>query len=354
MKNFFKNKTYSAAIVGFGNIAYFLDKYHPPMISTHYSAYLKNSKIRSVSVCDINDKKVFRENLPQKINIYHDLDQMMTKEKPEIVSICSPDSTHIKVLRKILRYSSVKGIWCEKPIATKRSDALEMVSLCKKKKVKLVVNYIRQYDPFYQFLRKNMNRIVGEIQEVICLYSGGLATSGSHMLDLLQSFFGMPEQVYSVKEKRGSYFSNLRYKQFIVRLIPFECKKISIFELNIFGSKARMDILNKPFGDYEYRYFPLKSNESLGINYYSAKSRNIIAKKFKRIFFENALKDIINSIEKNRLPVSSGSNSLKSLELMGAIFYSTKIGKEIKIPFNSFNYQIPKPGGDVKKWKNLR
>ncbi len=94
-------------------------------------------------------------------------------DRCEIVSICTPPETHLDVLLGLLdRNEKVKGIYCEKPIATILEDADMMIDLCHKRNVILQVNHQRRFgNPKFSFNR-------------------GILNNGTHMFDLLRMYFG--------------------------------------------------------------------------------------------------------------------------------------------------------------------
>jgi predicted dehydrogenase len=361
-----KEATYTAAIIGCGNIGCGLDRFKPGFNSTHLSAYLANRRTKLVALCDSDRIKAKeyadKHSIP---GVYSDITTMLFSERPQIVSICTPDETHYSVLKKVAECGSVKAIWCEKPMAVTMHEAEEMVKLCQKKNIKLLVNHIRRYDPFYGRIKQDMDKIVGKVQGVNCFYSGGIVTTGSHLLDLLDFYFGRCISVSA--EKKGSIgketgktnnsdsflFAQLVYDNNIhVNIIPCDNKYFSVMEISITGTKARLETINKPFGRYDYRYFLPEKDRRLRVSFIAGKTKPILPKNIQRDFFDSALSDLIFCIEKNTEPKSSGAVALRSLEVLSAVSYSSKNGGEkIRLPFGNKNLVIPKAYGDVRKWK---
>ena len=240
-----------------------------------------------------------------------------------------------------------------------------MIKLCKENNIKLLINHIRRYDPFYHALKENMDLLVGNVQNVICYYSGGIVTSGSHLLDLLNYFFGECKTVSADKTKIATGLSaKITYKNGLsVTLIPCDNNFYSIMELNILGSKARIDTIDKPFAKYDYRYFTTQEDSKLGTKFIGTEIRDIskiLPKNMARISFENALADLILAIQEEFAPSSSGEEALKSLNIISALVYSSEHnGETIVFPFPETKKIteikeaiIPKAEGNLKKWKN--
>jgi predicted dehydrogenase len=323
----------NAAIIGCGNIGCELSKYKPGLIITHLEAY-KKLGVKVIGVCDIDIEKAKRYSKNAFSN-YKDL----LRQKPTIVSVCTPDDTHYEILKEITKHSSIKGIWAEKPFTKNLKQADEIIKICKKKKIKLMVNHFRRYDDFYISVKKKMG-LLGKIQRVVCYYSGGIVTVGSHLLDLLDLLFGRCQSVDGL---------HLKFKGFYVDLIPV--KGISIMEIDIMGDEGRLDLISKPFGRYDYRFYKAKKDK-IGTKYFDSIQKEIFSKDVKRDFFEKGLKDLIKSIKENKEPISSAVVSRKSLELICAISYSIKHKKSVKLPFKNKKFMIPKAQGDIKKWEN--
>jgi len=95
---------------------------------------------------------------------------MMSYGKLDILSICTPPSTHRELVEASAPY--VKAIWLEKPIAETLEDADEIIKVCKHYGILLQVNHQRRSTlPTFRFSR-------------------GWLNSGTHAIDLLRQSFG--------------------------------------------------------------------------------------------------------------------------------------------------------------------
>jgi len=88
----------------------------------------------------------------------------------DIVSICTPPETHLKVVKQVVRF--VKGIYLEKPIATTLKDADAIIRLCKANSVILQVNHQRRFGIPTLY------------------YSRGILNTMTHGFDMLRMLFG--------------------------------------------------------------------------------------------------------------------------------------------------------------------
>jgi predicted dehydrogenase len=86
----------------------------------------------------------------------------------------------------------------EKPIATTESEANEILTFCAENEINLGVNYFRNYDPvFVELINDIGDGRFGSFLFGNCVYSGGLLNNGSHYINLLNSFFGIPSSIHN-------------------------------------------------------------------------------------------------------------------------------------------------------------
>ena len=104
------------AVIGLGNAGFLYDYPLSNNTYSHAKAYfeLKNTELIAASEIDQKKIKIFQSvyNVP----VYNSYLNMMEHEKIDIVSICSPNSTHTKILQDLIKYN-IKCVFCEKPIS---------------------------------------------------------------------------------------------------------------------------------------------------------------------------------------------------------------------------------------------
>jgi len=124
----------------------------------HAEGYKKNSKVNVVAVTDSNIQNA--NTLAKKYNIanvYSDYKEMLGNEEVDLVSICTPISTHNKISMDVI--ASVPNILLEKPMALKRAECEEIISFAKKKNVKVCVCHNRLYFPSIVEMKSKMKQI---------------------------------------------------------------------------------------------------------------------------------------------------------------------------------------------------
>jgi predicted dehydrogenase len=124
-------------------------------------------------------------------NCYADWRQMLAREKLDLVSIATNSPAHAEIAIAAAQ-AGVRAILCEKPIATRLSDADRMIQVCRENNVLLAVNHNRRWHPFWHAVRDELKSgAIGQIEcGHVCWSSGRLGNMGTHFFDLLRMQLG--------------------------------------------------------------------------------------------------------------------------------------------------------------------
>ncbi|MFA0731033.1 MAG: hypothetical protein RJAPGHWK_000022 [Candidatus Fervidibacter sp.] len=168
-----------------------------------------------VSVCDLDEptaQKVASETGAPRI--YTDYARMLEQERPEVVTIATPTALHAAMTFQAIE-AGVRGICCEKPMATNLADGREMVELCRKKGIALVVNHQRRMGADLVAMREAIEQ--GEIGELLAIRAhcaGDLLSDGTHAVDSALWLLGDSEAewvVAQIHRQLSPSFSGFRY-----------------------------------------------------------------------------------------------------------------------------------------------
>lgn len=189
-------RTYRAAVVGLGNIAWRFDRGRGPAQDSlsHAGAYLRNNRTILVGGCspDERDRTAFQKEFG--VSVYASLSDLLDHEAPDIVSIGSPSPLHFSQTLACLE-KKVPMIWLEKPAAGSLQELDRLLQISGQVRSTVVVNFQRRYSTAYQNLRRvYQEQRLGTCGLIQLNYSQGLETNGSHMLDMLCFVTGDPEQ----------------------------------------------------------------------------------------------------------------------------------------------------------------
>lgn len=132
------------AVISCGMIA---NKGHLPA----YQNYQDRCEV--TAVCDLNAEAA--EQTAKRFGVrnwYTDAEQMLAKERPDLVSVCVPNGFHKPVTMLALSYGA--HVLCEKPIALSYADAKEMYGEAKKQGKMLTACQVLRFYREYQFGRE--------------------------------------------------------------------------------------------------------------------------------------------------------------------------------------------------------
>lgn len=221
------SKVYRVAIIGTGMICN----------AAHIPAYkAMGDKVKIVAVADIREEAAKetaeRHNIPK---YYVDAYEMLEKEKPDIISVCTSNAYHVEYTLAGLRAGC--DVFCEKPVAVKYTDA-EMVfaeaeKLGKHLFVTQSLRFFKDYVAAADIVKSGAlgNMYFADLHLVRRLgipkwgmfhmakenIGGAFCDIGVHMCDYLMSITGNPQMVSTtgkavatlVNTMKDTYYSNV-------------------------------------------------------------------------------------------------------------------------------------------------
>ena len=205
--------TYRAAIVGLTGIGASGPARAPDpvlgyaMPHSHAHAYARDPRTTVVAVCDLVPALLdkFRDTwgatFPEGRG-YTDYREMLAKERVDLLSVVTSDNRHAQIVVDAVA-AGVKGIFCEKPIATTLADADRMLAACGERGVPLLIDHTRRWYPDFLEARRLLR--AGEIGALRTIYAtlGGpramLFRNGTHLVDAV-CFFAESDPAWLVGE----------------------------------------------------------------------------------------------------------------------------------------------------------
>jgi len=180
--------TLSAAVIGLGQIgSRFDEEPSRSQVWSHVGAYQAcRDEIRLVAAAELREdnRAAFRVRCPD-VPVIANAGQLFSTVAPEIVSICTPPESHRELVDAALASSSVRAIWCEKPLSTSLDEAEAMVAACRERGVPLVVSHVRRWMPIWQHvLARIKGGDIGQLVTLRIAMPNRLFSIGSHAVDL--------------------------------------------------------------------------------------------------------------------------------------------------------------------------
>ena len=125
-------------------------------------------------------------------------------EDLDIVSVVTSDHLHAQIVVDAAEVG-VKGILCEKPIATTLADADRMMAAAESAGIPLLVNHTRRWmSPWLQVAGLIRDGTIGQVQRIVASQGGPRAMlfrTGTHICDSMAWFAGaQPAAVYALPE----------------------------------------------------------------------------------------------------------------------------------------------------------
>jgi predicted dehydrogenase len=340
---------YRVGIVGLGRKALTIDdeahlrwltNYEMPL-TTHVSAYLANPKTQIVAVCAKTRESIerfYQRTGLREVRGYTDFKEMFANEKLDIVSVC----THTDMKAQIViaaAEAGAKGIICEKAMATSLEEADAMLAACEKSGTKLLVNHPRRYHPTYQRAKSLLESgTIGDLVRIHGTMWTWLLHNGTHLWDIMRYFAGDADWVcgwlrddhptdpggYGIVHFRNGVFAfadvgggqgfwlELHGSNGVIRIDTFH----DGVQVEVYADVYPPDP-QRPAYQFRPRYL-------LRREYYPNPPRFTPP-------MQAALQDLIDAIEQDRQPISSGYDGHAALEI-GIAFHASHRAGNIPVP----------------------
>jgi len=252
-------KQYNVLIVGAGSIGAFFDTPSSENILTHAHAFIKTEGFNLLGFFDISEKKGKEAAKLWNVNYFSTLEEVFSKNKIDVISVCVPDEYHYDILKKISNFP-IKLVFAEKPLAKNLKQAKEIIKIYKEKNINCLVNYSRRFVAEFNVLKDSILKC--EYGKFICgngYYGKGIVHNGSHLIDLLRYLIGEIKDFQVINYKFDFYDDDpsvsaiLNFEKggnFVIQNIP--CNNYTIFELELLFEHRRIRIVDSGFKIEEY------------------------------------------------------------------------------------------------------
>ena len=111
---------------------------------------------------------------------------MLKKENLDILSVVTSDNRHTDIVVDAANVG-IKGIVCEKPLATTVDDCNRMIAACETNGVPISIDHTRRWWPAYHRARKAIREgAIGGVRRIVAHMGGPRAMlfrNGTHLID---------------------------------------------------------------------------------------------------------------------------------------------------------------------------
>jgi predicted dehydrogenase len=127
---------------------------------------------------------------------YADYRRMLQEEAPDLLCIATRQTLHATQIEQAVA-AGVRGILCDKPLATSLAEADHIVTACRTQKVALAFALDRRWQPAYRHLRQLVAAgLVGSVTSIIAYGAPNLINHGCHWCDTALMLLGDPEPLW--------------------------------------------------------------------------------------------------------------------------------------------------------------
>ena len=358
-------KKLKTALVGCGKVSDF-----------HAKAFvnLENSEFSAVCSRKEETAKKFAEKYGVKA--YTDIEEMIEKEKIDVVSICTPHPNHADYAVKAANLGC--NILIEKPLASSLSDCNKIIEAGDKNNVLIgTIVQRRFYKPCMRIKEAIDSGKIGKpvIGMVTMMgyrdkhyydsdpwrgtweHEGGgvLVNQAAHQLDLLQWYMDSEvSEVYGAWknfnhdyiEVDDSAVATVKYKSgALASIVVSNSQNPALYgKVHIFGDNGASvgvqtdggamfiagmsEIKEAPYNDI----WTVKGEENKLEEMKISDEKEFFSVDSMFYYHEQQIKDFLDAIINKRRPLVDARDGRKTVELFEAIYQSTKYGKAIKFP----------------------
>lgn len=346
---------YRAAIIGCGGIA-----------GRHARGLNIPDRCEVVAASDVNE-----------FNLHHTCDtagipgrfldhrQMLAEARPDVVAICTWPLTHAS-LTVDCAAAGVRGILCEKPMATSLADCDRMVEACANRDVRLGIGHHYRFQPAILHARKLVaGGDIGQILLVRGVSRDGLHNSASHHVDLCRFLLGDPAPAWAfaqIERLTERYERGTPVEDCAFGVIGFDngCQLIlesdiesgsqsGTAELHLYGTSGSLRVVR----DRVYRSHPAEG----------WKEQEIAGESSQHVAF-------LNWLDGGDLYPSHAGNGRTAIECLNGLFESARFRRRMTFPLAEREYplaamietedwRVEQPGpydirGGGPRWRNER
>ena len=312
---------------------------------THAGGYALTPEVEMVAVCDLKEELIakflshYGSTWPN-VRTYTDYKKMLADEDIDLLSVVTSDHLHAQIVVDAAE-SGVRGILCEKPLATTLADADRMIEACERNNVAITVDYFRRYRPHWNSaVREFWDGPLGAVRRILASYGGPrsmLFRNGSHMIDAVCWYAGgEPEWAIGVldeehQEYGPSYAGDggkspdtdpggsglVQFDNGVRAFINISKRTSAEMELDIYAEEGRLRISNQSAEVWQ------PTTEGVPI---IMAHRTLPMPMTQRIDTPAAVADLIQAIETGSETASAPREARKSLSIILAMLQSQAAG----------------------------
>lgn len=334
-------------LVGCGRIA-----------ANHFSAIKEHSsRCKLVAVCDVVEDRAEKAAEENCCNAYFSFDKMLANEELDLVAICTPSGLHPQ--HGIKAANAGCNVLTEKPIGVRLNEVDDLIKVCDEQDVKLFVVKQNRLNPTMQALKRAVEK--GRFGKIFMVQSnvfwqrpqeyydaakwrgtwefdgGAFLNQASHYVDMLYWLIG---DVDFVMASTATMARNIETEDTGAAIIKFRNGVIGTMSITmltypknfegsvaILGEKGTVRVGGIAINKIEKWEFADYDDDDKSILEQSYNPPNIYG--FGHSGYYNNALDVL---EGKAVPDTDGRSGRKSLEMIHAIYLSSRDGGKVSLP----------------------
>jgi len=325
----------------------------------HIYGILRTKGAKLVAISDMIEERAKKVGQENKVDWYKDYHKMLEREDIDVVNICTPSGTHGEIAIEAAKAG--KHIIVEKPMEIALDKCDEVISACKKAKVKIEVIFQSRFLPSVKKLKKAIDE--GKFGKLVLgdMYNkwyrsqeyydsgkwrgtwkldggGALMNQGIHGVDLLQYIMGPVDSLYAYTK---TLTRKIEVEDTAVAVINFKSGALGVIEattsvypgfsrkLEIHGEKGTVIIEDEDITRWEFQGKESETKKIVSKKEAGAAAKpTAMGKEGHRVQIE----EMVKAIKENREPLVNGEEGRKAVEIISAIYKSSRTERPVKFP----------------------
>lgn len=245
--------SYSALLIGCGNIGALYDLNIPGKVWTHARAL---SQVAGLDLFVYDTDKALEAKISAKYSAKTATISSQTDFRQfQLVCLTTPTPTHFDYLHQLL-IQHVPVIICEKPVAADAEQVNALITAYSNSTSRVFVNYMRRFQPAFRELRAFFNEEdnrLANCRAINIKYQRGFLNNAGHAFDLLEYLFQQPlwfqnfsaqKIVYDAFNYDPTITAGFTYNEVPVALLGLDNLSYTIFEVEFLFPAFRVSVLN--------------------------------------------------------------------------------------------------------------
>lgn len=264
---------------------------------------------------------------------FTDHERMLDTVEPDVVSVCTPPSTHPGIVADCAGHAAVTAVHCEKPMATTFGESRRMVEVCEEEDVQLTINVQNRCSRLSDRVKELVDDgAIGDLQRVE-IGRHDLLQTGIHHVDLANFVAGDPDVEWVIGQ--------IDYPEEKVWYTDMHAEHQSVatwgYENGVHGFASTGEA-QEIVGRSTNRYRGTEGEIELGLGYHEARIRTYDGGGWEELDVEDpapqdrAIQFVIEGLESRESPRHSGDIGLAATEIVFGVWESARRRGRVDLP----------------------